>query len=154
MSCSARVIAPAKLNLHLKVLPKRQDGYHDIESIFQKIPLYDELLIEMVDNNYECQVSSPDFVLPLENTLTLAYKVFIAETGLTNGVKVSLKKRIPSGAGMGGGSSDAAAMLRGLQKLFNVSLSDAQLQRAASKIGSDVFFFLSDETEKDVALVT
>lgn len=154
MPCSVRVTAPAKLNLHLKVLPKRADGFHDIESIFQKVPLYDELLIEMVDKNYECQVVSPDFVLPQENTLTLAYKAFKSLTGISKGVKVLLKKQIPSGAGMGGGSSDAAAMLRGLQKLFNISLDEVQLQNAASKIGSDVFFFLSDEVVNSTALVT
>lgn len=153
MLSSVHVTAPAKINLHLKVGEKRRDGFHDIESIFQMIPLYDELLMEMVDSSYTCQVDSPALVLPPENTITSAYKAFCAVTGIDRGIKVSLTKRIPSGAGLGGGSSDAAAVLRGLERLFDVSLSEAQLHDAASKIGSDVFFFLADSPDKTVALV-
>lgn len=151
---SVHVRVPAKINIHLKVNKKRQDGFHDIESIFQKIPIYDELLIEMADINNTCQVFSPEFVLPQKNTLTDAYSAFCAATGVTKGVKVALKKCIPSGAGMGGGSSDAAGMLLGLQKLFGVSMTDAQLKNAAETIGSDVSFFVYDGDDYDTAIVT
>ena len=141
---SVHVVVPAKINLHLKVNEKRDDGFHDIESIFQKIPLYDELLIEMADTKNTCKVDSPVFKLPEKNTLTSAYSAFCAATGISVGVNVALTKHIPSGAGMGGGSSDAAGMLRGLQQLFGVSLTDAELKKAAETIGSDVSFFLYD----------
>lgn len=151
---SVHVKAPAKLNLHLKVCKKRPDGFHDIESIFQKIPLYDELEIEMADNSCNCQVICPEFALPLENTLTSAYKAFTSQTGITQGVKIALTKRIPSGAGMGGGSSDAAAVLCGLSELFGVELTDAQKHNAAAITGSDVFFFLENGAAYDAAVVS
>ena len=151
---SVHVIVPAKINLHLKVNEKRNDGFHDIESIFQKVPLYDELLIEMADTKNTCKVNSPVFKLPENNTLVSAYTAFCAATGIDIGVNVTLTKRIPSGAGMGGGSSDAAGMLQGLQKLFEVSLTDAELKKAAETIGSDVSFFLYDGPDYDAAIVT
>ena len=154
MLSSVHVKAPAKLNLHLKVCEMRSDGFHDIESIFQKIPLYDELLIEMVDSSCTCQVISPDFTLPFENTLTSAYKAFCSCTGINGGVRITLKKHIPSGAGMGGGSSDGAAVLSGLSKLFEVELRPEQKHEAASRVGSDVFFFLEDGDGCNAAVVS
>lgn len=152
MRCSVHEKAFAKINLHLRVLPPRGDGFHDIESIFQKVPLFDELLIEMAEKDYGCQVSCADFQLPVINTITTAYNHFCALTGFDKGVHVTLCKRIPSGAGMGGGSSDAASMLHGLQKLAGIQLSDAELHSLAAKIGSDVFFFLS--ASESAAVVT
>lgn len=138
---SVRVSAPAKLNLSLRVLPRRADGYHDIESIFQKIDLCDELTLIPTDTGTCClTVNGPK--LPSENTVTAAFELFVKETGITNGVAVTLTKRIPSGAGMGGGSSDAAAMLRALDALFETNVSEAALYRMAENIGSDVPFFL------------
>ena len=154
MLSSVHVKAPAKLNLYLKVCSVRPDGFHDIESIFQKIPLYDELLIEMVDSNCTCQVISPDFPLPFENTLTSAYKAFCSCTGIKNGVRITIRKRIPSGAGMGGGSSDAAAVLSGLSQLFGVELTAGQKTAAAASIGSDVFFFLGEGDACQAAVVS
>ena len=151
---SVHVVVPAKINLHLKVNEKRDDGFHDIESIFQKIPLYDELLIEMADTKNTCKVDSPVFKLPENNTLTSAYSAFCAATGISVGVNVALKKHIPSGAGMGGGSSDAAGMLRGLQELFEVSLTDVAFRKAAETIGSDVPFFMYDGKDFETAIVT
>ena len=133
--------APAKLNLNLTVLPKRQDGFHNIESIFQKVSLYDELKIELADNPC-CVLSVEGMSLPESNTVTKAYDEFAKITGITEGTRVSLKKRIPSGAGLGGGSSDAAAMLVGLDKMFQTGLSLSKLIQCAEKIGSDVPFFV------------
>ena len=151
---SVHEIVPAKINLHLKVNEKRADGFHGIESIFQKVPLYDEILIEMADSKNTCKIYSPVFNLPQNNTLFSAYTAFCAATGISVGVNVALTKHIPSGAGMGGGSSDAAGMLRGLQQLFGVSLTDAELKKAAETIGSDVSFFLYDGDDYDTAIVT
>ncbi len=170
MLSSVHEKAPAKLNFNLRVLPKRADGFHDIESIFQTIPLCDELLVEigsapesqeeMVENSYGtsgtilCTVFSPDISLPSSNTLTKAYDAFCRLTGWQRPVHVYLKKHIPSGGGLGGGSSDAAAMIRALEKLSGITLTDDQLFTAASDIGSDVFFFLMNRAPHLAALVT
>lgn len=164
MLSSVHEKAPAKLNFNLKVLPKRDDGFHDIESIFQTIPLCDELLVEigprpesqeeMVEKNYGCSITSPDLSLPSSNTLTKAYEAFRTLTGWAEPVCVTLRKHIPSGGGLGGGSSDAAAMIRALEKLSGITLTDRQLFEAASCIGSDVFFFLLSRAPHTAALVT
>jgi len=167
MLSSVRESAPAKINFNLKVLPKRDDGFHDIESIFQTIPLCDELLVEigspasdtesheeMVVNSNSCTVSSANLSLPSNNTLTMAYDAFCSLTGWSQSVHVTLTKHIPSGGGLGGGSSDAAAMIRALEKLSGITLTDEQLFEAASRIGSDVFFFLLNRELHTAALVT
>ena len=136
------VSAPAKINVGLKVLPVRKDGFHSIESIFQTVGLYDDLNIKLIDGFGRCEVSCADIVLPKKNTIVLAYKAFSEVYGKIKSVSVFLKKGIPPGGGLGGGSSDAAAFVRALEKLNNVKLSDNELDSIAAKVGSDVFFFL------------
>lgn len=134
-------LAPAKLNLTLKVLPKREDGFHNIESIFQKIRLCDELTVSRSESaGFSLHVQGME--LPEENTVKKAYTLFAEAAKIQTGVSVDLVKRIPSGAGMGGGSSDAAAMLRALNSLFSADVSQTELIKIAEKIGSDVPFFL------------
>ena len=136
------VSAPAKINVGLKVLPVRDDGFHSIESIFQTVGLYDELTVKLIDGFGRCEVSCADIVLPKKNTIESAYKAFSEVCGKIKSVSVFLKKGIPSGGGLGGGSSDAAAFVRALEKLNDVKLSDNELDSIAAKVGSDVFFFL------------
>ncbi len=136
------VSAPAKINVGLKVLPVRKDGFHSIESIFQTVGLYDDLNIKLIDGFGRCEVSCADIVLPKKNTIVSAYKAFSEVYGKIKSVSVFLKKGIPSGGGLGGGSSDAAAFVRALEKLNDVKLSDNELDSIAAKVGSDVFFFL------------
>ena len=136
------VSAPAKINVGLKVLPVRDDGFHSIESIFQTVGLYDELTVKLIDGFGHCEVSCADIVLPKKNTIESAYKAFSEVYGKIESVSVFLKKGIPSGGGLGGGSSDAAAFVRALEKLNDVKLSDNELDSIAAKVGSDVFFFL------------
>lgn len=145
-----REYAPAKVNLHLKVMPKRLDGYHPIESIFQTVPLYDDILVRFTGESLGCVVQCDAMQLPEENTLTQTYNWFSQVTGISAGVHVELTKRIPSGAGLGGGSSDAAYFLRALNKMFDYPLNRGQMERIANLVGSDVLFFLSD----GVAVVT
>ena len=134
--------AYAKVNFNLRVLPSRTDGYHSIESIFQTIDLFDELEVSVTEEN-GCFVECPSMKLPLQNTLTKAYDAFCSIAGVeVPGVKVVLKKGIPSGGGLGGGSSDAAALVRGLCKICKVKLDENQLNYIADKTGSDVFFFM------------
>ncbi|MEN3007587.1 4-(cytidine 5'-diphospho)-2-C-methyl-D-erythritol kinase [Pseudothermotoga sp.] len=131
--------AYAKLNLYLDVVARRPDGYHDIVGLFQTISLHDELLFFEIEKTkgiiVECNV-------PIEgqNLVEKAYRVFNKYHPTDFGLKVVLKKRIPMGAGLGGGSSDAAATLRFLAKKLKVSNMD--LLQIASEVGSDVPFLL------------
>ncbi len=134
--------AHAKINLHLEVLGKRSDGFHDIVSVFAPISLADELLLERIPDNDFCNVLSPFTALPEDNTITKAYKEFKNLTGIKDGISVKVLKRIPEGAGLGGGSSDAAAVLHGLNDMFSAGLGSEDLKAAALNIGSDVPFFL------------
>ena len=136
------VLAPAKVNVGLNVLASVRGGYHDIESVFQSVALCDELSVERARDGAGFELECSGMELPADNTLTAAYKAFCAETGETRGVRATLKKRIPSGAGLGGGSSDAASLVFALEKLCGVSLNAEAKKRIASRVGSDVFFFL------------
>ena len=130
--------AYAKINLALEVMNVK-DGYHMVNNLMVPIDLYDELSfelnddIELVNNEYE------------DNIILKATKLFINEFNIKSGVKIKLNKKIPAEAGLGGGSSDAAATLRGLNKLFNVNATDDKLLSLASKLGSDVPFFIKSK---------
>ena len=136
--------AHAKINLHLEVLGKRSDGFHDLVSVFAPISLADELLMQRKPDKKECKVLSPLAELPAENTITRAYEEFKNFTGISEGVSVRILKRIPEGAGLGGGSSDAASVLLGLNDMFSADLKEEDLRAIALKIGSDVPFFLEN----------
>ena len=146
--------AYAKVNFNLRVLPNRADGYHNIESIFQTIDLFDELEVSVTEAT-GCFVECDSLKLPLQNTLTNAYDAFCSVAGKkVPGVKVKLKKGIPAGGGLGGGSSDAAALIRVLSKICRIELDDSQLDYIASKTGSDVFFFMHcDKKGRGTALI-
>ena len=136
------VTAPAKINIGLHVLPGCVNGFHRIESIFQTVTLFDTLVVRASEKN-GCVVDCEGMELPSDNTISLSYTAFRSVTGIDNfGVRVELKKRIPSGGGLGGGSSDAAACIRAFETLNGITLSVRQLEAIASRIGSDVFFFL------------
>lgn len=147
--------AYAKVNFGLRVLPERADGFHGIESIFQTVDLFDELSLTTVAEK-SCLVHCSSMKLPENNTLTKAYNAFCKVVNCeVPGVKIELKKGIPSGGGLGGGSSDAAALVRMLEKLCNVRLSDSELDDIAAETGSDVFFFMHcDEKGRGCALVS
>lgn len=147
--------AYAKINFNLNVLPVRSDGFHNIESIFQTINLYDKLSIK-INKKKGCEVYCEEIKLPLKNTLTNAYQAFCECVNIfVPGVYVELKKGIPSGGGLGGGSSDAAALIRVLETVCGITLSIEQLDYIASKTGSDVFFFMHcDKDGKGCALVS
>lgn len=136
------VTAPAKINIGLHVLPGCVNGFHRIESIFQTVTLFDTLVVRASERK-GCVVDCEGMELPNDNTISLSYTAFRSVTGIDNfGVRVELKKRIPSGGGLGGGSSDAAACIRAFETLNGITLSVRQLEAIASRIGSDVFFFL------------
>lgn len=149
------VKAFAKVNFGLAVLPKRNDGFHCIESIFQTVDLSDELVIKRSEKK-GCFVTCDSMQLPEINTITAAYKALgqVLESELF-GVEVFIKKGIPSGGGLGGGSSDAAAFIRGMELLGDFRLSDDKKDYIADKTGSDVFFFMHcDDKGRGCALVS
>ena len=147
MGVSIRVPAPCKINLHLRVFARRDDGFHDIESVFQGISLCDYLDVRTGSDSGlfpgECRVVSPRMELPATNTLSRAVDEFRRETGISDGIRVDVEKLVPAGAGLGGGSSDAASLLRALDGLYGTELPVVRLSEMAARIGSDVPFFLS-----------
>lgn len=132
----------AKINLGLEILRKRSDGYHDINTVFLPITLADELTIEAADT---LSVECTEIPIPQEDNLVFkAARLLQAQCNVSRGAKIQLHKKIPTGAGLGGGSSDAAATLRGLCELWNISPGEDTLHAIAAQLGSDVPFFLLD----------
>lgn len=136
--------AYSKINIHLKVLAKRKDGFHNLESIFQRISIADYLSLEKSSVSHGCTVESPLLSVPADNTLTKAWEAFRNATDVDAGIRVRLIKNLPAGSGLGAGSSDAAALLTAVNKLFAMPLSDTELTALALQVGSDVPFFLKE----------
>lgn len=140
-----KLLSPAKINIGLRVLRKRGDGYHDIETIFHEVKLYDEIEIEISDY-VELETNSSDVPVGFENLCLKAVRIFLESFGVHSGVKIYLKKNIPVGAGLGGGSSNSATVLKGLNILFGIGADDEHLSELGSLIGSDVPFFIKGGT--------
>lgn len=134
------VKAPAKINLTLEVLGERPDGFHEIRSVIQTIDLYDRLRFRS-SRQLRFICDNPDFVME-ESLVTRAAALLQEASGFSKGATIEIKKRIPLVAGLGGDSSDAAAVLSRLNKLWKLGLSPAQLLELAPRLGSDVAFFL------------
>jgi 4-diphosphocytidyl-2-C-methyl-D-erythritol kinase len=139
-----QVFAPAKINLSLKILSQRKDGFHEIETLIAPVSLHDEIKIDKVDVGRRIKFRCDDPLVPRgeDNLVVRAANRFFAATKLTPAVSIELKKKIPHGAGLGGGSSDAAATLLALNQLFETSLTREELAKLGSEIGSDVPFFI------------
>jgi len=139
-----QVIAPAKINLSLRVLGNRSDGFHEIETFIAPIYLCDEIKIELRSGKPEIEFRCYDPSVPKgENNIVMrAAKAFFEEIKITSGVSIVLKKSIPHAAGLGGGSSDAASTLLALDELFETNLPREALVKLAEMIGSDVPFFI------------
>jgi 4-diphosphocytidyl-2-C-methyl-D-erythritol kinase len=139
-----QVIAPAKINLSLRVLGRRSDGFHEIETFIAPISLCDEIKIEQRSGKHGIafRCDNPSVPKGGDNIVVRAAKFFFEETKITGGVSIALKKRIPHGAGLGGGSSDAASTLLALNELFETNLPREALAKMAEMIGSDVPFFI------------
>lgn len=133
--------APAKINLSLDVLKKRSDNYHELKMIMQTVSLYDEIDIER-DNKISINSNKKDIPLDNRNLAWKAAELFFEHTHISGGCKIYIEKNIPDGAGLGGGSSDAATVLMTLNKIYNTNLSNKELQDIAVKIGADVPFFI------------
>ena len=134
----------AKINLSIDVLGKRQDGYHLVEMIMQTIDLYDLIEINEKDND-QITIKSTSDEIPLDcnNLVYKAANLIIKTFNINKGVEIHIKKNIPVAAGMAGGSSNAAAVLVGLNKLWNLNLSNQQLEKIGLKLGADVPFCIN-----------
>lgn len=135
---------PAKINLGLFIIGKRPDGYHDLETLFQMVSLYDSVELESLENKIELVCDDPKVPTDESNLMIRAARLLQEavpeKTGL--GCRIALKKKIPMGAGLGGGSGNAAGVLRGLNRLWDLKLKSAELSKIAAQLGSDIPFFL------------
>lgn len=134
----------AKVNLTLEILGRRRDGFHNLASVMQTVDLFDT--IEFSESNRVNVICDDDEIAPEINLASKAASVLQQQVGITNGATITIKKNIPVSAGLGGGSSDAAAALRGLNKLWNLGLSLDELTEIGAEIGSDVPFLVRGGT--------
>lgn len=139
------LFSPAKINLFLKVISKRPDGYHDLASVFQTISLADQITIEQAEKN-SLTSSDPKLRCDHTNLIIQALELFQKKTGSKNFFKIHLIKKIPIEAGLGGGSSNAATALWGCNHLTHSNIPLKDLQEWGAEIGSDVPFFFSQGT--------
>lgn len=136
-----KLLSPAKINLHLKVTGKRKDGYHNIASLFQMVDIFDTITFRQTEKPEIRVTCSMKSIREKDN---LAYKA--AESlwkPKLGGIHISIDKKIPSGAGLGGGSSNAATVLNGLNRIWQLGLTQKQLASRGAKLGADVPFFLT-----------
>lgn len=136
-----KYFAYSKINFGLQVLNRRIDGYHNINTVFYLINLFDE--IEFSESETINIITIPEMNIPIEDNLVYkAGKLFLEENNIKSGFNAVLKKNIPAGSGLGGGSSNAAYTLIALNRLYNTQLSHFELTKLAAQIGSDCVFFL------------
>jgi len=136
-----KLFAPAKINLYLKVVGKRPDCYHELQTIMMPVSFGDDVYIEPAEG--EILINAPGCGCRDEDNLAyLAADMFFRHTGISKGVSINIHKRIPAEAGLGGGSSDAASVLVGMNALFGAGLDEAELSMLAGRLGADCPFFI------------
>src|SRR5258707_8010276 len=143
MTDRVRIAAHAKVNLFLRILARETSGYHQIETAFTLLELADELVVTRSAAGVELQVDGPDLGPVDENLAVRAARAVLEASGRTFGVRIELTKRIPARAGLGGGSSDAAAALHAVNALADNAVPRHELHHFAAKLGADVAFFAS-----------
>jgi 4-diphosphocytidyl-2-C-methyl-D-erythritol kinase len=142
VSSIAEVDAPAKVNLRLRVFDARPDRFHELETLFQAVDLADKIRVEAIDGPVELEVHGADLGATQENLAYRAATMLLRAVAAGSGARVTLTKHIPVGAGLGGGSSDAAAVLKCLAALLGIDGNGDVLRRIGAELGSDVPFFL------------
>ena len=143
------VKAPAKINLYLEIINKRQDGYHNIESVMHTVSLFDILEFSETElNKIELVCENSELSNPEKNIVYKATKVFKEKYNINKGIKIKLTKNIPMGAGLGGGSSDAAATILALNKIWQVNDDIKNLEALGAALGADVPFFMTGGVAK------
>jgi len=137
---SIRLDCNAKINLFLRILERREDGYHNIETVFHSISLHDTLTLTKARSGVSVSCDSPGVPVDESNTALVAARKILGAKNV--GLKIEIEKRIPVGAGLGGGSADAAGVLVGANELFELGLSLSDLERIGARVGSDVPFLV------------
>lgn len=139
--------AHAKVNIGLQVKDQREDGLHNIHTIFQELELHDLILLEKQPGDWSIKINDSKIPTDESNTCIKAFIAIKQRFPQIGGIAITLNKSIPSGAGLGGGSSDAATVLKGLIELYDLNLNKRELLETAIKIGADVPFFISGGTQ-------
>jgi len=134
--------SPAKVNLYLEVLSKRPDGYHEIQTLMQRVDLSDELEIDLGGRGIRLVSEGAEVPEGMDNLACRAARIFCEEFGIRGDLRIRLKKKIPVAAGLGGGSSNAATVLMGLNELLQAGGEGERLMALGAKIGADVPFFI------------
>jgi 4-diphosphocytidyl-2-C-methyl-D-erythritol kinase len=144
MTNTLHLESPAKVNLRLEILKRREDGYHELRTIFQKISLNDTLYFSLKKGRgVSMTADHPKLPVGKKNLVYRAVQSMLKVSGFSGGVHIEIEKRIPLGAGLGGGSSNAATSMKALNRLLEMNLSEKELMRMGLEIGADVpFFFL------------
>ncbi|RJP17148.1 MAG: 4-(cytidine 5'-diphospho)-2-C-methyl-D-erythritol kinase [Candidatus Abyssobacteria bacterium SURF_5] len=142
MAKSILIPSFAKINLFLDIICKRPDGYHNIETVFQTIDLHDDVSLELRPSGLKIECDDPSVPSDSSNLAAKAFSALRPALNYEGGVRITLRKRIPPGSGLGGGSSNAAAVLKGLKCLFQEQVSEQFLMETARQLGADVPFFL------------
>ncbi len=144
--------SPAKINLFLKIVGKINDEFHDLESVFAYLNLYDQIKlscgIETVDKpliKLEISGDTNNIINPQDNIFTKIFNFFVSEFKIDRNINIELIKNIPIGAGLGGGSSNGACLMNFINDQFNLTLSKSKLQEISFKFGSDLAFFFEDK---------
>ncbi|MBM4312086.1 MAG: 4-(cytidine 5'-diphospho)-2-C-methyl-D-erythritol kinase [Deltaproteobacteria bacterium] len=144
-SQSLSIASPCKVNLHLSIVGRRPDGFHEIETLFHRVSLQDSIHLQRTcAPGIHVSVSDPGIPSGPENLVWRAADLFLKHHPQIGGISLHIEKHIPSGAGLGGGSSNAAATLVGLQRLYGLTLSADHLRALGASLGADVAFFLAD----------
>ncbi len=140
------ILSPAKVNLFLKVIRRRPDGYHDIASLMQKIDLADEMEMSLAKEGITVRCPGSNLPEDEQNIAFRAARAILEKTGSKTGVDIVIRKKIPQAAGLGGGSSNAATTLVVLNEMLGAGLSNEQLRSMGAKLGADVPFFIFGNT--------
>jgi 4-diphosphocytidyl-2-C-methyl-D-erythritol kinase len=143
---SININSNAKVNIGLKILNKRSDGYHNISTVFQEIDLFDSITISKYDGPLKFS-SNVEWLQNDQNNLCVIAYNYIKNLYKIGGANIVLKKNISRGSGLGSGSSNAAATMKGLREIYNLEVADSELIKIGSKIGADVPFFINGSTQ-------
>ena len=136
----------AKVNIGLQILDQRPDGYHNIHTLFQELDFHDTITLEKIDSRCEFS-SNVDWLKNDESNLCVKAWQKMVDSFDVGGVSIQLEKRIPAGSGLGGGSSNAASILKGLRELYELNVSDDELESIGADLGADVPFFIQGKTQ-------
>ncbi|TYQ14809.1 UNVERIFIED_CONTAM: 4-diphosphocytidyl-2-C-methyl-D-erythritol kinase [Acetivibrio alkalicellulosi] len=138
--------ANAKINLSLDILAKREDGYHEVKMIMQSIALHDDVIIDVIDEGINVLCDKHWVPSGANNIAYKAAKVLMDKYHIKKGLNIKIVKKIPVAAGLAGGSADAAAVIKGINKLFSINLSDEELMQTGKQVGADIPFCIKGGT--------